>query len=76
MDIIIDRASVYNRYLNDDYSQLTLNDVIYVGGSPPTKRLPGLRFISNFRGCLKEVRHMKQIKGFLEFLVYSKIYFS
>nr|XP_026689389.1 neurexin-1a isoform X3 [Ciona intestinalis] len=57
VDIAVDEARVFSRHIQDEYSQLTLDDVIYVGGSPDTSQLPGSEIPNNFIGCLKEVSY-------------------
>lgn len=37
-----------------DFTILTSN-VLYVGGSPNTRELPGSDISANFRGCMKQV---------------------
>jgi len=55
VNIVVDQANVHNSYVQDVYNQLTLDDVIYVGGSPSTETLPGTKISNNFIGCIKEV---------------------
>lgn len=55
VNLTVDNAHTTSRFTQNDFTQLTLDDVFYVGGSPSTIDLPGSKVTNNFIGCLKEV---------------------
>ncbi|CAH1791707.1 unnamed protein product, partial [Owenia fusiformis] len=54
--IEVDNKKVGSGTTTGDFTMLSSN-VLYVGGSPDTSKLPGSRVKSNFRGCLKKVEY-------------------
>nr|XP_039259128.1 neurexin-3a-like isoform X5 [Styela clava] len=57
VNLTVDDAHTNAGFTQNDYTQLTLNDIFYVGGSPSTTNLPGSPETNNFIGCLKEVTY-------------------
>nr|CAB3264446.1 neurexin-3-like [Phallusia mammillata] len=57
--VIVDDIDLLNNMEQEDFRELTLDNAIYVGGSPDTANLPGTQFSNtNFVGCLKEVTYV------------------